>query len=99
MTIGNTGAGEFMDGVIDDVRIWNKALSRSAGSSSFRTLRSSQSRDDVNEALAISPLGILTLFGHFAGRHFRFGQRVQQRPRHLVRRIDFDRFSKIGFDL
>jgi len=24
--IGNTGAGEFMDGVIDDVRIWNHAL-------------------------------------------------------------------------
>lgn len=27
MTIGNTGAGEFMDGVIDDVRIWKQALS------------------------------------------------------------------------
>ena len=28
MTIGNTGqGGEFMDGVIDDVRIWNQALS------------------------------------------------------------------------
>lgn len=27
MTIGNTGAREFMDGVIDDVRIWNQALS------------------------------------------------------------------------
>lgn len=28
MTIGNTGqGGEFMDGVIDDVRIWNHALS------------------------------------------------------------------------
>lgn len=26
MTIGNTGKGEFMDGVIDDVRIWNEAL-------------------------------------------------------------------------
>lgn len=26
MTIGNTGAGEFMDGVIDDVRIWKNAL-------------------------------------------------------------------------
>lgn len=26
MTIGNTGAGEFMDGVIDDVRIWKHAL-------------------------------------------------------------------------
>lgn len=26
MTIGNTGAGEFMDGVIDDVRIWKDAL-------------------------------------------------------------------------
>ena len=26
MTIGNTGAREFMDGVIDDVRIWNHAL-------------------------------------------------------------------------
>ena len=26
MTIGNTGAGEFMDGVIDDVRIWKQAL-------------------------------------------------------------------------
>jgi hypothetical protein len=26
MTIGNTGANEFMDGVIDDVRIWNHAL-------------------------------------------------------------------------
>lgn len=27
MTIGNTGAGEFMDGVIDNVRIWKSALS------------------------------------------------------------------------
>lgn len=27
MTIGNTGAGEFMDGVIDEVRIWKHALS------------------------------------------------------------------------
>ena len=27
MTIGNTGQGEHMDGVIDDVRIWNHALS------------------------------------------------------------------------
>ena len=26
MTIGNTGANEFMDGVIDDVRIWKHAL-------------------------------------------------------------------------
>jgi hypothetical protein len=26
MTIGNTGKGEFMDGVIDDVRIWKDAL-------------------------------------------------------------------------
>ena len=26
MTIGNTGQGEFMDGVIDDVRIWKDAL-------------------------------------------------------------------------
>jgi hypothetical protein len=26
MTIGNTGAGEFMDGVIDDIRIWKHAL-------------------------------------------------------------------------
>ena len=26
MTIGNTGRGEFMDGVIDDVRIWKHAL-------------------------------------------------------------------------
>lgn len=26
MTIGNTGAGEFMDGVVDDVRIWKQAL-------------------------------------------------------------------------
>jgi putative heme-binding domain-containing protein len=26
MTIGNTGQGEFMDGVIDDVRIWKHAL-------------------------------------------------------------------------
>lgn len=26
MQIGNTGAGEFMDGVIDDVRIWSHAL-------------------------------------------------------------------------
>lgn len=26
MQIGNTGAGEFMDGVIDDVRIWKHAL-------------------------------------------------------------------------
>jgi len=26
MTIGNTGAGEFMDGVIDDVQIWKQAL-------------------------------------------------------------------------
>jgi hypothetical protein len=26
MHIGNTGAGEFMDGVIDDVRIWRHAL-------------------------------------------------------------------------
>jgi len=26
MHIGNTGAGEFMDGVIDDVRIWSHAL-------------------------------------------------------------------------
>jgi len=26
MHIGNTGAGEFMDGVIDDVCIWNHAL-------------------------------------------------------------------------
>jgi hypothetical protein len=26
MTIGNTGAGEFMDGVIDDVQIWKHAL-------------------------------------------------------------------------
>jgi hypothetical protein len=27
MTIGNTGKGEFMDGVIDDVRVWKHALS------------------------------------------------------------------------
>ena len=27
MQIGNTGKGEFMDGVIDDVRIWSQALS------------------------------------------------------------------------
>ena len=27
MTIGNTGTNEFMDGVIDDVRIWKHALS------------------------------------------------------------------------
>ncbi|MBS0260953.1 MAG: LamG domain-containing protein [Planctomycetes bacterium] len=27
MTIGNTGTDEFMDGVIDDVRIWKHALS------------------------------------------------------------------------
>jgi len=27
MTIGNTGAGEFMDGVIDDVQVWKQALS------------------------------------------------------------------------
>jgi Concanavalin A-like lectin/glucanases superfamily/Trehalose utilisation len=26
MHIGNTGANEFMDGVIDEVRLWNKAL-------------------------------------------------------------------------
>ncbi len=26
MTIGNTGKGEFMDGVIDDVRLWKHAL-------------------------------------------------------------------------
>ncbi len=26
LQIGNTGRGEFMDGVIDDVRIWNHAL-------------------------------------------------------------------------
>ena len=26
MTLGNTGRGEFMDGVIDDVRIWKHAL-------------------------------------------------------------------------
>ena len=26
MTIGNTGADEFMDGVIDDIRIWKHAL-------------------------------------------------------------------------
>ena len=26
MTIGNTGKGEFMDGVIDDVRIWKQVL-------------------------------------------------------------------------
>lgn len=26
MHIGNTGTNEFMDGVIDDVRLWNKAL-------------------------------------------------------------------------
>ncbi len=26
MTIGNTGTNEFMDGVIDDVRIWKQAL-------------------------------------------------------------------------
>jgi hypothetical protein len=26
LTIGNTGAREFMDGVIDDVRIWKHAL-------------------------------------------------------------------------
>jgi hypothetical protein len=26
MTIGNTGAGEFMEGVIDDVQIWKHAL-------------------------------------------------------------------------
>lgn len=29
MQIGNTGKGEFMDGVIDDVRIWNTALTDS----------------------------------------------------------------------
>ena len=26
MQIGSTGNGEFMDGVIDDVRIWKHAL-------------------------------------------------------------------------
>lgn len=26
MQIGNTGKSEFMDGVIDEVRIWNEAL-------------------------------------------------------------------------
>lgn len=26
MSIGNTGQNEFMDGVIDDVRIWKDAL-------------------------------------------------------------------------
>ena len=26
MQIGNTGKGEFMDGVIDEVRIWKQAL-------------------------------------------------------------------------
>jgi hypothetical protein len=27
LTIGDTGRGECMDGVIDDVRIWGKPLS------------------------------------------------------------------------
>lgn len=27
MTIGNTGANEHMDGIIDEVRIWKHALS------------------------------------------------------------------------
>lgn len=26
LAIGNTGAGEFMDGAIDDIRIWKHAL-------------------------------------------------------------------------